>query len=79
MAQVCSCPPSDPGWAKGAAAIEIIDNGPGFPSAFNPQPDGGLGFRVVRALAVQLGATAPFSSSAEGVRFTLTLPLAGIG
>jgi two-component sensor histidine kinase len=62
----------------GSAVIEIIDHGPGFPSAFNPATDGGLGFRVVRALAVQLEATASFSSTAEGLRFTLTLPLARI-
>jgi two-component sensor histidine kinase len=60
-----------------SALIEIIDHGPGFPSAFNPATDGGLGFRVVRALTLQLEATASFSSSAAGVRFTLSLPLAG--
>lgn len=60
----------------GSAAIEIIDHGPGFPSAFNPATDGGLGLRVVRALTVQLEATASFSSTANGVRFRLTIPLA---
>ena len=61
----------------GSAVIEIVDHGPGFPSAFNPATDGGLGFRVVRGLTVQLDATASFSSSADGVCFRLTLPLAG--
>ena len=60
----------------GAAVIEIIDHGPGFPSTFDPAKGGGLGFRVVRALAVQLDATASFSSTADGVRFRLALPLA---
>ncbi len=61
----------------GSAVIEIIDHGPGFPNTFNPATEGGLGFRVVRALAVQLDATASFSSTVDGVRFRLTLPLAG--
>lgn len=60
----------------GSAVIEIVDHGPGFPSAFNPATDGGLGFRVVRGLTVQLHATASFSSTADGVCFRLTLPLA---
>ncbi|MFI4949489.1 MAG: sensor histidine kinase [Caulobacterales bacterium] len=59
-----------------AAVIEIADHGPGFAASFDPARDGGLGFRVVRALADQLHATATFTSSGEGVRFKLTLPMA---
>ncbi len=61
------------------ALVEIVDHGPGFPKTFNIATDGGLGFRVVRALAEQLQATASFASSGEGVRFKLTLPLPVIG
>ena len=63
----------------GCAVIEIIDHGPGLPTTFNPATDGGLGFRIVRALAAQLHATASFASSGEGVRFKLSLPLADKG
>jgi two-component sensor histidine kinase len=58
----------------GAAVVEIVDQGWGFPVGFNPVTDGGLGFRVVRALAEQLHAAVAFDSSGEGVRFRLTLP-----
>ena len=64
---------------QGCAVIEIIDHGPGLPTTFNPATDGGLGFRIVRALAAQLKATASFASSGEGVRFKLSLPLADKG
>lgn len=63
----------------GSAVIEVIDRGPGLPNTFNPATDGGLGFRIVRALAAQLQATASFASSREGVHFKLTLPLAENG
>ncbi len=58
------------------AVIEIADHGPGFPPSFDLAAGGALGFRVVRALAQQLRATATFSSSGEGVHFKLSLPLA---
>lgn len=56
--------------------MEIIDHGPGFLPAFNPQTDGGFGFRLLRALAEQIGAAAVFQSSGRGVRFRLVLPSA---
>ncbi len=30
--------------------LEIDDNGPGFPQGFNPQKDGGLGFKIINSL-----------------------------
>jgi len=58
----------------GSAQIEIQDHGRGFPPAFDPLTGGGLGFRVVRALAAQLRADIAFESSSAGVRFRIALP-----
>jgi two-component sensor histidine kinase len=59
---------------RGALCIEVADNGGGFPDAFDPAVGGGLGFRVMRALARQLGAEIEFDSHDQGVRFRMTLP-----
>lgn len=59
---------------RGALCIEVADNGGGFPDAFDPTIDGGLGFRVMRTLGKQLGADIEFDSRDSGVRFRMTLP-----
>ncbi|HEY2357912.1 MAG TPA: ATP-binding protein [Phenylobacterium sp.] len=58
----------------GKTVIEVVDHGSGFPPGFDPLRGGGLGFRVVRALAKQIHAVATFQSSGLGVRFQLALP-----
>jgi two-component sensor histidine kinase len=58
----------------GAVMIEIVDDGPGLPAGFDPDTDGGLGFRLLRALSKQLGARITFESSPQGVRFQAVLP-----
>lgn len=60
--------------AAGAVRLEIVDTGCGFPAGFDPDTDGGLGFRLVRSLSARLGARIEFESSAGGVSFRLTLP-----
>jgi two-component sensor histidine kinase len=60
--------------ATGAMQVEVIDDGPGLPPNFNPKTDGGLGFRLLRALGKQLNAPMTFESSSHGLHFCLTLP-----
>jgi two-component sensor histidine kinase len=61
--------------AHGAVLIEVTDNGPGLPKNFNPGTDGGLGFRLLRALSKQLGTIPEFVSNRHGLSFRLTLPI----
>lgn len=60
--------------ARGVVGLEVIDSGGGFPTGFDPERDGGLGFRLVRGLSQKLGARIAFESTGGGVRFCLTLP-----
>ncbi|MDO8378900.1 sensor histidine kinase [Phenylobacterium sp.] len=62
------------GGESGLVQIEVVDDGPGLPAGFDPATDGGLGFRLIRALSRQLGATTAFESAGQGLRFRLTLP-----
>lgn len=57
----------------GALVVEVIDDGVGLSEAFDPLTDGGLGFRVVRGLARQLGADLVYQSSDIGLTVRLTL------
>jgi two-component sensor histidine kinase len=54
--------------------IVIADDGIGLPENFDPTKDGGLGLRIVRSLALQLGATLHFDSHALGTRVQLDVP-----
>lgn len=63
----------DPG---GALQVEVTDTGPGLPATFDPATDGGLGFRLLRSLGKQVGATLSFDSSRRGTHFRLMLPAA---
>ena len=59
---------------RGAVLIEITDDGVGFPEGFDATTGGGLGFRLVRALGRQLGASLDFVSSDAGCRFRMVTP-----
>jgi len=59
--------------AEQAVVIEVIDNGPGLSGSFDAMADGGLGFRLIRALAKQLGALVEYQSELSGLLFRLTL------
>ena len=53
--------------------IEVTDNGVGLPEDFDIIEGGGLGFKMVRALAAQLEAIPIFDSDTLGLRFLLLL------
>ena len=53
--------------------VEVIDDGVGLSEGFDPSRDGGLGFRVVRGLARQLGGDLVYESAGVGLTVRLTL------
>lgn len=59
---------------EGAILVEIVDDGVGLPENFDPRHDGGLGMRMVRLLADQLGASLSFESSDVGLTVRLLIP-----
>jgi two-component sensor histidine kinase len=63
------CHPSD-----GRLLLAISDDGVGLPEGFDPT-QGGLGFRVMRNLAAEIGAAFGIHSTGLGLSFTLSLPL----
>src|SRR5215213_9132396 len=46
--------------------IEVADDGVGLPERFDPSTDGGLGFRMMRSLAQQIGAGLNFATGPLG-------------
>jgi len=54
--------------------IQVMDDGVGLPEGFDPKLAGGLGLRLVRTLAEQLGASLSFDSSSIGLTVKLLLP-----
>ena len=57
----------------GRLVVEVTDDGVGLSEDFDPHRGGGLGFRVVRGLARQLGATLVYESKGLGLTVRLTL------
>lgn len=55
--------------------ISVADDGVGFSDGFDPVKEGGVGFRVIRALCEQIGARHVFVSNPLGTTFTLDVPL----
>jgi two-component sensor histidine kinase len=60
--------------ADGRLTIAISDDGVGLPEGFDPQRSGGLGFRVMRSLAAEIGAELNIESTHLGLFFRLSLP-----
>jgi two-component sensor histidine kinase len=58
----------------GSFMVEVTDDGVGFPENFDPSTDGGLGFRLMRALANGLNAELQFEHDSLGVRARLVKP-----
>jgi two-component sensor histidine kinase len=60
--------------ADGGVMIEIGDDGVGLPEDFDKEKDGGMGFRLIRALAKSLGAKLTIESDSLGLSFCLAIP-----
>jgi two-component sensor histidine kinase len=60
--------------ADGRLVVAISDDGVGLPDGFDPHKSGGLGFRVMRSLAAEIGAELEIESTALGLFFRLSLP-----
>ena len=60
----------------GGIYVDVEDDGVGLPESFDPWTDGGLGFRVVRNLAYQLGARLAFDMDGLGLKVKLIVPAA---
>lgn len=58
----------------GRVVVEITDRVPGPCGTFDPEADGGIGYRLLTALGRQLGACIGFESTGQAVHFRLTLP-----
>jgi two-component sensor histidine kinase len=58
----------------GSFMVEVTDDGVGFPENFDPSTDGGLGFQLMRALAMGLNAELQFEHDSLGVRARLIKP-----
>ena len=58
----------------GSVFIEVCDDGVGLPETFDEKRDGGVGFRLIRGLSRQIGATLKIESSSLGLVFRLTFP-----
>ncbi len=58
----------------GRLVLAICDDGVGLPEGFDPLVSGGLGFRVMRSLAAEIGAELQIQSTHLGLTFRLSLP-----
>jgi two-component sensor histidine kinase len=63
---------------NGAIVIEVSDDGVGLPEGFDPIATDDAGLAMVRALAVQLGASISFDNHGLGLSCTLRMPYAEV-
>jgi two-component sensor histidine kinase len=59
---------------SGMLGISVSDDGVGLPEGFDTAKDGGIGFQIIRALAMEIGADLDIHSDSLGVTFTLAVP-----
>jgi len=60
--------------AKGHMYLDVADDGVGLPENFDEKKDGGVGFKLIRGLTKQVGASLDVRSSSLGLLFRLTFP-----
>jgi two-component sensor histidine kinase len=58
----------------GRLVLTISDDGVGLPEGLDPLNGGGMGFRVMRSLAAEIGAHLDIRSTHLGLSFRLSLP-----
>src|SRR5215469_4480510 len=58
----------------GRLVLTISDDGVGLPEGFDPLQSGGMGFKVMRRLAAEVGADLQIQSTHLGLSFRLSLP-----
>jgi two-component sensor histidine kinase len=58
----------------GRLVLTISDDGIGLPEGFDPLQSGGLGFRVLRSLAAEVGGELQIQSTHLGLSFRLSMP-----
>jgi two-component sensor histidine kinase len=64
--------------ADGRLVITVSDDGVGLPEGFDPNTSQGLGFRVMRSLAAEVGASLDIASTPLGVEFCLSIPVSSM-
>jgi two-component sensor histidine kinase len=62
----------------GTLVLRVSDDGVGLPEGFDAEKDGGLGFRVMRSLAAEIGGQLQIQSTHLGLTFRLLLPAAAM-
>jgi len=60
--------------ADGRLVLTISDDGIGLPEGFEPEQSTGMGFKVMRSLAVEIGGELQIRSTHLGLSFRLSLP-----
>jgi two-component sensor histidine kinase len=71
---VVDCQPA----ADGRLVLTISDDGVGLPEGFEPHRNEGMGFRVMRSLAAEIGGELQIQSAQLGLSFRLSLPAAAM-
>jgi two-component sensor histidine kinase len=58
----------------GRLVLTVSDDGVGLPEGFEPEQSGGMGFKVMRSLAAEIGGELQIRSTHLGLSFRLSLP-----
>jgi two-component sensor histidine kinase len=67
---VVGCEPA----ADGRLVLTISDDGVGLPDGFIPGQHGGMGLKLIRRLAEEIGADLQIQSTQLGLSFRISLP-----
>ena len=64
--------------SDGRLVLTVSDDGVGLPENFDLGANGGLGFKVMRSLAAEIGAEFQIETSNLGLSFRVSMPAAGM-